>query len=52
MPSETTTPAKPTWERVADGTYRLEVPGGWLYRYDTIGKLGLCFVPVHYDLEG
>ena len=21
------------WEEVADYTYRLEVPGGWLYRY-------------------
>lgn len=23
------------WELVTDDTFRLKVPGGWLYRYDT-----------------
>jgi hypothetical protein len=25
-------PTEPKWERVTDGTFRLPVPGGWLYR--------------------
>lgn len=28
------------WRNVAEYTYRLEVPGGWLYRYDCIGSYG------------
>ncbi len=32
------------WEYVADATYRLRVPGGWLYRDDTLP--GIAFVPV------
>ena len=32
------------WERVDADTYRLAVPGGWLYRYRIAG---ICFVPNH-----
>lgn len=28
------------WQRVTEYTYRLKVPGGWLYRYDCIGSYG------------
>jgi hypothetical protein len=31
-----------TWEQVASDTYRLPVPGGWLY---TLGRDTLVFVP-------
>jgi len=35
------------WESVAEGTYRLQVPGGWLYRYrwSDSGGVAMCFVP-------
>jgi hypothetical protein len=37
------------WKLVTDRTYRLEVPGGWLYRYAPSQKsdtpVALCFVP-------
>lgn len=42
---------KHMWERVTDGTARLRVPGGWLYKtIDTAGKLlitrAVTFVPM------
>jgi hypothetical protein len=41
------------WERVADdlNTYRLAVPGGWLYRYSYREAVGLCFVPISPSAE-
>lgn len=35
---------KHTWELVIEGTVRLRVPGGWLYRDTFVG--GTTFVPV------
>lgn len=50
---------KNEWEKVCQDTYRLYVPGGWLYRFDskvvveknyhsvfeTVGS-SICFVPM------
>lgn len=36
---------KDKWEDVADDTFRLTVPGGWLYRWATYGGMTLAFVP-------
>lgn len=35
------------WEKVAEGTSRLRVPGGWLYLFNvyTSGGVALAFVP-------
>lgn len=30
------------WEYVCSGTYRINVEGGWVYRY---GGVTICFVP-------
>lgn len=36
------------WESVATGTFRLRVPGGWLYRFEQYGPNipTLAFVPM------
>lgn len=40
---------RPKWERVADDTERLPVPGGWLYQVHVSStsnsSIALCFVP-------
>lgn len=37
------------WEFLGDGTYRMRVPGGWLYRWSCYSPTGpcvsMCFVP-------
>lgn len=35
------------WEQVnpVGGTYRMKVPGGWLYRDRTPDGVAMCFVP-------
>lgn len=33
------------WEEVAYETWRLKVPGGWLYRYREFGNPTMAFVP-------
>lgn len=38
-------PGAPRWERVESGTYRLAVPGGWLYRYRFDHGVTMAFVP-------
>lgn len=45
-------PPSTRWEYIAERTYRLKVPGGWLYRVDaeSFGNSAprpssLCFVP-------
>lgn len=40
----------PEWERVTEDTFRLEVPGGWLYEVcgrdsDGGARFSICFVP-------
>ena len=32
------------WETLEPGMTRMEVPGGWLYRYEGVGKDTMCFV--------
>jgi hypothetical protein len=45
------------WREVTDSTYRLRVPGGWLYRYELFESISdegpydfkgvaMCFVPL------
>ena len=45
--SEVVEPAAepPEWKQVTYDTFRLEVPGGWLYRYDGLKAMGMTFVP-------
>lgn len=35
------------WERVAPSTYRMPVPGGWLYRYgwQSTDTQAIAFIP-------
>lgn len=33
------------WEKVADSTYRLKVPGGWLYRIEPPLHASVILVP-------
>jgi hypothetical protein len=33
------------WENVTESLYRLEVPGGWIYRCSTAFGVSICFVP-------
>lgn len=52
---------KNKWQRVTEATYRLKVPGGWLYRYDCFGSygqmegnlvnVGMVFVPEQPNVQ-
>ncbi len=35
----------PAWEEITWSTYRLQVPGGWLYRYERGYEVAMCFLP-------
>jgi hypothetical protein len=41
------TEAKPMWEKIDNETYRMEVPGGWIYHLMSGGEEGIAavFVP-------
>ncbi len=40
---------KPKWEHVAEYTYRLCVPAGWLYRYtEADSEPTMVFVPCNH----
>lgn len=43
----------PEWEIVNNSTYRLEVPGGWLYRHvlKSHENMQMVFVPLTIDSE-
>ena len=47
MPSRTRRgPARERWQQVAEGTDRLAVPGGWIYRTVKRGVgVATCFIP-------
>jgi hypothetical protein len=38
-------PKPDLWERLGEYTYRMVVPGGWLYRYTGHQSMGMVFVP-------
>jgi hypothetical protein len=33
------------WIKICDQTWRMEVPGGWLYQHWEEDKVAMCFVP-------
>ena len=35
-----------SWEKIDDFTYRLLVPGGWLYRFHYNGKVKLKYIKI------
>ena len=37
---------KEDWKEVTPSTYRLKVPGGWLYRASHGEAITMCFVPI------